>query len=208
MLLYNVSLLCVIPGVAGVGLTVTVETAVPVQLLAVPVTVYVVVVVKLGVVTFEPLPIFGLQVYVSAPLADKLAVKPLHTEVDPTLTFGRAVTVTVATDVLVQPLVVPVTVYVVVVVKIGVVTFEPLPMFGLQLYVSAPLANKSAVLFAQIPTLPAATVGLDLTVIFIDVVPGVLQPVTVPLSDTVILPFGVKFNVPPPVVPVWLEVHV
>lgn len=208
MLLYNVSLLCVIPGVAGVGLTVTVETAVPVQLFAVPVTVYVVVVVKLGVVTFEPLPIFGLHVYVLAPLATKSAVKPLHIDVEPTLTFGRAVTVTVANAVLVQPLVVPVTVYVVVVVKIGVVTFEPLPMFGLQLYVSAPLANKSAVLFAQIPTLPAATVGLDLTVIFIDVVPGVLQPVTVPLSDTVILPFGVKFNVPPPVVPVWLEVHV
>ena len=167
MLLYSVSPLCVIPGVAGVGFTVTVETAVPVQLFAVPVTVYVVVVVKLGVVTFEPLPIFGLHVYVLAPLATKSAVKPLHIDVEPTLTFGRAVTVTVANAVLVQPLVVPVTVYVVVVVKIGVVTFEPLPMFGLQLYVSAPVTVASSVVLVPLGidiSSPAFTTGKAFTV--------------------------------------------
>lgn len=50
VLLYSVSPLCVMPGVTGVGLTVTVDTAVPVQLPVVPVTVYDVVVVNVGVV--------------------------------------------------------------------------------------------------------------------------------------------------------------
>lgn len=44
---------------------------------------------------------------------------------DVTATFGNAVTVTVDTAVDVQPLVVPVTVYVVVVLKAGVVGFAP-----------------------------------------------------------------------------------
>jgi hypothetical protein len=50
VLLYKVSPLWVIPGATGVGFTVTVDTAVPVQLPLVPVTVYVVVVVNTGVV--------------------------------------------------------------------------------------------------------------------------------------------------------------
>ena len=48
-----------------------------------------------------------------------------------TATFGVAFTVTVDTAVPVQPCVVPVTVYVVVVVNAGVVTAAILPMFGL-----------------------------------------------------------------------------
>lgn len=46
-------MLCVILGVAGVGFTVTVDTAVPLQLPLLPVTVYVVVVLSTGVVGFD-----------------------------------------------------------------------------------------------------------------------------------------------------------
>lgn len=52
------------------------------------------------------------------------------------------------------------------------------------------------------------TVGLPFTVILIEVVPAVVQPVTVPLRFTVISALGVKLSVVPLVVPVWLDVHV
>jgi hypothetical protein len=63
-------------------------------------------------------------VYVDAPLAVKLAVSPEQIFGEFTVTFGEGFTVTVATAVPVQPFVVPVTVYVVVVFKTGVVTIE------------------------------------------------------------------------------------
>ena len=56
---------------------------------------------------------------------------PAHIVGEFTVTFGVAFTVTVATAVALQFPVVPVTVYVVVVVKVGVVTDDPLPIFGL-----------------------------------------------------------------------------
>ena len=115
----------------GDGLTVTVATAVAVHPV-VPVTVYVVVVVNTGVVTLAVLPIFGLQLYVVAPSAIKVAVVPEQILGEFTVTTGGAVTVTVATADLVQPFAVPVTVYVVVVVKAGVVTLAVPPILGLQ----------------------------------------------------------------------------
>ena len=60
---------------------------------------------------------------------------------DVTATFGNAVTVTVDTAVDVQPLVVPVTVYVVVVLKAGVVGFAPAGKPPVHAYVVAPLAK-------------------------------------------------------------------
>jgi len=93
----------------GDGLTVTVATAVAVHPV-VPVTVYVVVVVKTGVVTLAVLPIFGLQLYVVAPSAIKVAVVPEQILGEFTVTTGGAVTVTVATADFVQPFAVPVTV--------------------------------------------------------------------------------------------------
>lgn len=110
VLLYKVSLLCVMPAVAGVGLTVTVDTALPVQLPLEPVTVYVVVVVNAGVVGFDTAAKPPVQLYVVAPLALKLAVKPLQMLGELTLTVGDVLTVTVDTAVAVHPLVVPVTV--------------------------------------------------------------------------------------------------
>ena len=95
----------------GLGFTVTVDIAVPVHPFVVPVTVYVVVVFSAGVVTGLPLnpPV---QIYVVAPFAVSAAVWPLQIAGLFTLTIGLGVTVTVATAVPVQPLVVPVTVYV------------------------------------------------------------------------------------------------
>lgn len=61
-----------------------------------------------------------------APFAVNVAVCPEHIPGEFTVTFGSAVTVTVATAVLLQPLLVPVTVYVVVDVKAGVVAGLPL----------------------------------------------------------------------------------
>lgn len=51
------------------------------------------------------------------------------------------------------------------------------------------------------------TVGLVFTVTLIEVVPAVVQPVTVPLRFTVISALGVNVNVLPVVVPVWLDVQ-
>jgi hypothetical protein len=111
----------------GNGVTVTVATAVLVQLFKVPVTVYVVVVVNTGVVGFDTPVKPPVQLYVVAPLAVKLAVVPLQMVGEFTVTVGRGFTVTVDTAVPVQPCVLPVTVYVVVVVNTGVTALgEPL----------------------------------------------------------------------------------
>jgi hypothetical protein len=105
----------------GFGFTVTVKAAVPVQPFKVPVTVYVVVVVKMGVVGLETDTRPPVQLYELAPLAVKLAVSPRQILGLFTVIVGFGFTVTVETAVPVQPFVVPVTVYVVVVVKMGVV---------------------------------------------------------------------------------------
>ena len=107
----------------GDGFTVTVATAVLLQLPELPVTVYVVVVVKAGVDGFCIADKPPVHVYVFAPLALKLAVCPAHIVGELTVTFKLDETVTVATAVLLQLPVVPVTVYVVVVVNAGVVGF-------------------------------------------------------------------------------------
>ena len=94
----------------GNGVTVTVDTAVPVQPLVVPVTVYVVVVVNAGVVglAVDAKPFVHVQLV--APLALKLDVCPAHILGLFTVTLGFGFTITVDTAVPVQPLVVPVTV--------------------------------------------------------------------------------------------------
>jgi hypothetical protein len=100
----------------GVGSTVRTEVLDPVQPAAVPVTVYVTLEEGLAVTT-EPLvllkPVAGLQVYVPAPLAVKVALPPEQMVAELTLTVGLGVMVTVEVFASVQPLVVPVTVYVV-----------------------------------------------------------------------------------------------
>ena len=130
--------------------TVTVDTAVPVQAPVVPVTVYVVVVVNACVVGFDvdakPL----VQVYDVAPLALKLAVSPSQIAGEFTFTTKFGFTDTVATAVPVQPLVVPVTVYVVVVVSAGVVGFDVDAKPFVQVYDVAPLALNAAVCPLQI----------------------------------------------------------
>jgi hypothetical protein len=95
----------------GNGLTVTVETAVPVHPAVVPVTVYEVVVAGEAFAVFTPddkAP--ALQTYVAAPLAVKFAVVPSHIVGEFTVIAGNGFTVTVAIAVFVQPEVVPVTV--------------------------------------------------------------------------------------------------
>lgn len=109
----------------GSGVTVTVATAVPVHAPVVPVTVYVVVFVNAGVVVGDPAVRPLVHVYVEAPVAVKLAVWPEHIVGEFTPTVGLVVTVTVATAVPVHPLVVPVTVYVVVLFNTGVVVGDP-----------------------------------------------------------------------------------
>lgn len=94
----------------GEVVTVTVDTAVPVQLFVVPVTVYVVVVVNTPVVGLDTAVKPPVQLYVVAPLATGCAVLPEHMEGDVTVTVGDVVTVTVDTAVLLQLPVVPVTV--------------------------------------------------------------------------------------------------
>ena len=66
--------------------------------------------VKTGVVTLAPLPMFGVQLYVVAPLAVKSAVAPAQIVAEVTLTFTAAFTVTVAVAVSLHPFVVPITV--------------------------------------------------------------------------------------------------
>ena len=94
----------------GSGVTVTVATAVAEHPLAVPVTVYVVVLVNAGVVTGDVAASPPVQEYVVAPVAVKVAVCPEHIVGEFTPTVGLGFTVTVATAVPVHPFVVPVTV--------------------------------------------------------------------------------------------------
>lgn len=112
----------------GLGFTVTVTVAEPVQPEVVPVTVYVVV--EVGFTVFElPVPRLWLQEYDEAPDAFKTELCPLHIEggvaVAVRVGFGFTVTVTVAEPV--HPAEdVPVTVYVVV--EVGFTVFElPVP---------------------------------------------------------------------------------
>jgi hypothetical protein len=87
-------------------------------LAAVPVTVYVVVVVGVTV-TGEPVSDPGIQAYVEAPVAVNVVELPVQIDAldAVAVTAGEAFTVMRRVDVLVQPLIsVPVTVYVVVVV--------------------------------------------------------------------------------------------
>ena len=86
------------------------------------------------------------QVYVSAPLPNKLVVKPLQTEelVTLALTVGKALTVTVMLTelVLIHPVApYPAIVYVVVTVGVGV-TVAPIKAPGYQEYVFAPFTDN------------------------------------------------------------------
>ena len=159
----------------GLGFTVTVTVAVFVHPFpSVPVTVYVVVVVGLAVTVApvdEDKPVAGLQLYDVAPLAVSEVLVPLQivVVVGATVTVGSGLTVTVTVVVPVHPLVVPETVYVVVVVGFAV-TVAPVvddnPVAGLQLYVVAPLAVSETLLPMQIACEGGliVTTGMGLTV--------------------------------------------
>jgi hypothetical protein len=111
----------------GNGLTVTVERAVFVQPFpSVPVTVYDVVELSMGVVVLAPFGKPPVHVYDIAPLAIKLAVCPTQIVGEFTVTLGLGLTVIVDIAVFLQPFTsVPVTVYDVFEFKIGVVGFAP-----------------------------------------------------------------------------------
>lgn len=121
-----------------------------------------------------------------APLAVSVALLPTQTEVleAVVVTVGVGFTVTVNTEVLVQPFAaVPVTVYVVVVVG-DTVTDAPVKLPGIQLYVEAPVALSVVELPTQMLLLAAVldTFGAGLTVIVrveVLVQPFAAVPVTV-----------------------------
>lgn len=96
----------------GKGVTVTVDTAVPVHPAVVPVTVYVVVVTGEAVAVLTPVDVApALHVYVVAPPAVNVAATPAQIVGEFTVTTGAGDTVTVDTAVDVQPAAdVPVTV--------------------------------------------------------------------------------------------------
>jgi hypothetical protein len=96
----------------GSAFTVTVAIAVPVQPEVFPVTVYEVVVPGETLIGFVVAPVD--HVYAVAPLAIRVAEEPLQITGEFTVTAGPGFTVTVETAVEEQPLLVPVTVYVVV----------------------------------------------------------------------------------------------
>ena len=96
--------------IIGSDFMVTVATAVLKQPFVVPVTVYVVFVFNIGVVGVAVAAKPPDHVYVVAPLAVIVAVKPLHTLGLFTVIVGFGFTVTIAIAVFVQPFVVPVTV--------------------------------------------------------------------------------------------------
>jgi hypothetical protein len=170
----------------GNGFTVTLTVAVPVHpAVLVPVTEYVVVV--LGVtVLLAPLPNPPDQLYVFAPLAVITEVCPLHIAAGlaVAVTVGNGFTVTLTAAVPVHPAVlVPVTVYVVVVLGVTVL-LAPLPNPPDQLYVFAPLAVITEVCPLHIAAglAVAVTVGNGFTVTLtaaVPVHPAVLVPVTV-----------------------------
>jgi hypothetical protein len=170
----------------GIGLTVSTEVFVPLQLLAVPVTVYVTDVVAV-LVTVDPVvalkPVAGLHVYVEAPPAVKVAVLPAHIVGEFTVTVGVGLTVTVVVLTPEQTPVVPVTVYTVVAVGLAVtlvpeVPLRPVP--GDQLYVVPPDAVKVELEPAQIVAELTVTVGVGVTLTVIEVDP--VHPLAVPLT--------------------------
>ena len=124
--------------------------------------------------------------YDVAPLAASVVLLPTQTEVFDAVvvTVGVGFTVTVNTEVFVQPFAaVPVTVYVVAVVG-DTVTEAPVKLPGIQLYVDAPLAVNVVELPAQIVVLDAVVVtgGNALTVmvrVAVFVQPAADVPVTV-----------------------------
>jgi len=100
-----------------------------------------------------------------APLAVKLAVVDGQIVGELTVTVGNGFTVTVATAVPVQPDVVPVTVYVVVVPGVALAVFVPVDVApALQVYDVAPEAVSAAVWPAQIVGEFTVTVGGGFTV--------------------------------------------
>jgi Holliday junction resolvasome RuvABC endonuclease subunit len=165
----------------GNAVTLTVATAVLLQLPLVPVTVYVVVVVKAAVVGFDTAAKPPVQLYVVAPLATGVAVKPEQIVGELTATFGNAVTLTVATAVPVQLPVVPVTVYIVVVVNAGVVGFDTAVKPPVHVYVVAPLATGVAVKPEQMvgELTPTLSAGFTVTVATAVLLQPSLVPVTV-----------------------------
>lgn len=131
-----------------------------------------------------------LQVYVLAPLAVKVAVKPIQILEELTLTVGRGVTETVDIVVFVQPFVVPVTVKLVL--DAGE-TFNGLdvePVF--HEYVEAPLAVKVAVPPAQIVGELTITVGRGVTDTFDTAV--LVQPFVAPVTVKFVLEDGDTVN--------------
>ena len=120
----------------------------------------------------------AVQLYVVAPFGIRVAVWPSQMVGELTVTTGNGFTVTVATAVDVQPSVVPVTVYDVVV--SGDAVFVPLTP-AVQLYVVAPFGIKVAVCPSQMVGEFTVTTGNGLTVtvaIAVAVQPNVV-PVTV-----------------------------
>jgi hypothetical protein len=110
----------------GNGFTVTVATAVAEQPDEVPVTVYEVVEVGVTVIGFEVEP-FDHE-YVVPPVAVNIASDPEQIVGELTAIVGNGFTVTVATAVAEHPVVVPVTVYEVVLVGVTVIGFEVEPL--------------------------------------------------------------------------------
>jgi hypothetical protein len=162
--------------VTGIGLTVTVATAVLEQLPVVPVTVYEVVVA--GVTEIELVIAPVLQAYEVAPEAVKVAVAPAQMVGEFTIGAAVGLTVTVATAEDVQPNEVPVTVYEVVAAgetEIGLVT-SPV----LQVYEVAPAPVKVAVPPGQMVGEFTVVMGDGLTVTVATAVE--VQPNEVPVT--------------------------
>jgi hypothetical protein len=118
------------------------------------------------------------------PVAVKVAVAPVVHNAEGllvTVRVGTLFTVTFRVFVLVQPAVVPITVYVVDTDGVAVVVPDVV-LLGIQLYVAAPLAVKLTVAPAQITLgeTEATTVGVAVTLRF--TVCELLQPKEVPIT--------------------------
>jgi hypothetical protein len=123
----------------------------------------------------------ALQVYVDAPVAVKFAVCPAQIVGEFTVTTGTGLTEIVAMAVLLQPAVVPVTVYVVVIIGEAVAVFTPVDVApALHVYVVAPPAVSVAVAPEQIVGEFTVTVGIAFTVTVEIAV--LLHPADVPVT--------------------------